>query len=175
MWNNHCHLSLSWASPIQSIYPHPTSWRSILILSTHLRLGLPSDLLPSGFNTKILHTPSPHPCAPHVQSILTYQQLSLFKTHPTFTHVTEQLLLLVALTLLMQLNVRNLLPNYSIFLLKLPVRVQHTCAIHVCCTQTTTASVLNLKYIVVYVVMWLDFHQIFYRQILRIKGRVAFR
>jgi len=32
-------LSLSWASPIQSIYPHPTSWRSILILSTHLRLG----------------------------------------------------------------------------------------------------------------------------------------
>jgi len=33
------HLSLSWASPIQSIYPHPTSWRSILILSTHLRLG----------------------------------------------------------------------------------------------------------------------------------------
>jgi len=36
------HLSLSWASPIQSIYPHPTSCRSILILSTHLRLGLPS-------------------------------------------------------------------------------------------------------------------------------------
>jgi len=34
------HLSLSWASPIQSIYPHSTSWRSILILSTHLRLGL---------------------------------------------------------------------------------------------------------------------------------------
>ena len=36
------HLSPSWASPIQSTYPHPTSWRSILILSTHLRLGLPS-------------------------------------------------------------------------------------------------------------------------------------
>ena len=33
------HLSLSWASPIQSIYPHPTSWRSILILSTYLYLG----------------------------------------------------------------------------------------------------------------------------------------
>ena len=29
------HLSLSWASPIHSIYPHPTSWRSILILSTN--------------------------------------------------------------------------------------------------------------------------------------------
>ena len=40
------HLSLSWANPIQSICPHPTSWRSILILSAHLRLGLPSGLLP---------------------------------------------------------------------------------------------------------------------------------
>ena len=51
------HLSLSWASPIQSTYPHPTSWRSILILSTHLRLGLPSGLFPSGFPTKTLYTP----------------------------------------------------------------------------------------------------------------------
>ena len=50
------HLSLSWASPIQSIYPHPASWRSILI-SIHLRLGLPSCPFPSGFPTKILYTP----------------------------------------------------------------------------------------------------------------------
>ena len=50
-------LSLSYASPIQSIYPHPTSWRSILILSTHLRLGLPSGLFPFGFPTKPLYTP----------------------------------------------------------------------------------------------------------------------
>jgi len=33
-------LSLSWASSIQSMPPHPSSWRSILILSSHLRLGL---------------------------------------------------------------------------------------------------------------------------------------
>ena len=49
------HLSLSWANPIQSIYPHPTSRRSIPILSTHLRLGLPSGLFPSGFTTKTLY------------------------------------------------------------------------------------------------------------------------
>ena len=48
------HLSLSWASPIQSTYTHPISWRSILILSTHLRLDLPSGLLPSGLPTKTL-------------------------------------------------------------------------------------------------------------------------
>jgi len=50
------HLSLSWASPIQSVYPHPTSWRSILILSTHLRLGLHSGLLLSGFPSKVTTT-----------------------------------------------------------------------------------------------------------------------
>ena len=55
------HLSLSWASPIQSIYPHPTSWRSILLLSTHLRLGLPIDLFPSGFPTKTLYSPLSSP------------------------------------------------------------------------------------------------------------------
>jgi hypothetical protein len=57
------HLSLYWARPIQSIYPHPTSWRSILI-SPHLRLGLPNGLFPSGFPLKTLHTPSPNPYAP---------------------------------------------------------------------------------------------------------------
>jgi len=46
------HPSLSWASPIQSIYPHPTPWRSVLILSTHLRLGLPSGLFPSGLPSR---------------------------------------------------------------------------------------------------------------------------
>jgi len=50
-------LSLSCASTIQSICPHPTSWRSILILSTHLCLGLPSGLFPYGFPTKTLYTP----------------------------------------------------------------------------------------------------------------------
>ena len=43
------HLSLSWANSIQSPQPPPTSWRSILILSSHLRLGLPNGFFPSGF------------------------------------------------------------------------------------------------------------------------------
>ena len=43
------HLSLSWASSMQSTPSHPTSWRPILILSSHLRLDLPNDLCLSGF------------------------------------------------------------------------------------------------------------------------------
>jgi hypothetical protein len=53
------HLSLSWASSIQSISPYPTSRRSALILSSHLSLGLTSGLFPSGFPTKTLYKHSP--------------------------------------------------------------------------------------------------------------------
>ena len=36
---------------------HPISWRLILIVSSHLLLGLPSCLSPSSFRTKTLHAP----------------------------------------------------------------------------------------------------------------------
>ena len=51
------HLSLSSASSIQSIPPHVTSRRYILILSSHLRLDLPSGLFPLSFPTKSLYKP----------------------------------------------------------------------------------------------------------------------
>ena len=45
-------------SQIDAVHdPHSTSWRSILILSSILRLGLPSGLFPSFFPTKMLYTP----------------------------------------------------------------------------------------------------------------------
>jgi hypothetical protein len=56
-----CHLSLSWVSSIQSLPPHSTYWRFTLILSSHLRLCLPSGLFPSGFPTKTMYNPLPSP------------------------------------------------------------------------------------------------------------------
>ena len=83
------HLSLSWARPIQSIYPHPTSWRSILILSTHLRLGLPSGLFPSGFPTKTLYTPLSSPiratCPAHLILLDFYTRTILGEQYKSFS------------------------------------------------------------------------------------------
>ena len=70
------HPSLSWASPIKSTCPQPTSWRSILMLSTHLRLGLPSGLFPSGFPTRTLYAPSPPLPDPHAHPISFFSILS---------------------------------------------------------------------------------------------------
>ena len=54
LWNPEVHYR-SHKRSIQSMPPHPTSWIPILILSSHLCLGLVSTLFPSGFPTKTLY------------------------------------------------------------------------------------------------------------------------
>jgi hypothetical protein len=54
-------LFLSWASSIQCIHSSPTSWISILILSSNLRLVFPNVFFPSDFSTKTLYKPLHYP------------------------------------------------------------------------------------------------------------------
>ena len=90
---------------IQSLPPHLTSWRSLLILSSRLRLGLPSGLFPSGFPTKTMYTPLLSPlratCTTHLillnfitRTILDEQYKSLSFSLCSFPHspVTSSLL-----------------------------------------------------------------------------------
>jgi len=51
------HLSLSSVRAVKSMPPHPTTWRSILILSSYLRLGLQGGFFPSTLPTKTRYTP----------------------------------------------------------------------------------------------------------------------
>jgi hypothetical protein len=71
------HLSLYSARLIQSIPPHLASRISILILSSHLRLGLPSGLRPSGFPSKPFMHLSSRPYVPCVLPISVFFTWSL--------------------------------------------------------------------------------------------------
>ena len=109
-----CHLSLSWARPIQSIYPHPTSWRSILILTTHLRLGLYSGLFPSGFPTKTIYTPLSSPiratCPAHLILLDFINSTILGEEYKSFS---SSLFSLICLLLTFHLHFRSLVSSVS--------------------------------------------------------------
>jgi hypothetical protein len=81
---------LSQINPIQSIY-----LQSTLILSTHLRLGLPSGLFPSGFPTIILYAFGfPHscytPCSSHPPWIDHYNHFALWGMESNWVHLARQ-------------------------------------------------------------------------------------
>jgi hypothetical protein len=98
LWNTKVHYRihkcplpvfvLSQPNPVQT--PTPTSWRSILILSSQLHLGLPSGLFPTGFPTKTLYTPVPSPSELHAPPILDF--ISNLKTILTYLLHGEVLL-----------------------------------------------------------------------------------
>ena len=73
-----------WANSIQSPQPLPTSSKSTLILSSHLRLGLPNGLFPSGFPTKTLMMHDTH----NVKHKITFSVLNNNNTvsmvHPAY-------------------------------------------------------------------------------------------
>ena len=65
----HC-SSVSAAEAVQSTPPYPTSWRSFLILASHIHLGLAHGFFPSGFPPKsCIHLSCP-PCMPHALHML---------------------------------------------------------------------------------------------------------
>jgi hypothetical protein len=72
LWNLKVHYHIQMCPPPFPILtqinpahtPHPNSWNAILILLSHLCLGLASGLFPSGFSTQISHKYVLH--APHL-------------------------------------------------------------------------------------------------------------
>ena len=65
---------------------HPISCRSILVLSSHVRLGLPSGLFPSGIPTKILYALR----LSHIRANSPAQPMFIFQSdRPSFTQQAQ--------------------------------------------------------------------------------------
>jgi hypothetical protein len=134
------HLSLSRASSIQPIHPHPTSWRSILVLSSHVRLGLHVFLR---FPQQTLYTPLLSPIRATCPALPILLDLI---TRTWRGHITENTFLI----------------KYTSFLC--------VSAYHVKVSQTSIASMATTVWLTYLLVLSLQAHYIKLICVLGVKG-----
>jgi len=104
------HMSWSWTRLIQYTPSHPASWSSILI-SSHLRLGVPNDIFSSGFPIKILYSPLSSPiratCPAHLIRPDLITRIIAYSVSSTYRKVSRAVFYNFLLLL-----ISNLLCNY---------------------------------------------------------------
>ena len=144
------HLSLSRANSIQSPQPPPTSWRSVFILFSHLPLGLPTGLFPSGFPTRTLCTPLPSPYAPHAPKLLQLRlQINVTEAQLTGVQVTSVHFSTVYLAFVIKVMIYLLYKTWAIPFSMMVAAVQPPkmlCAVaslHDLTSQTTVISAMT--------------------------------